>query len=145
MTIVEFIEARLAEDEAIARKACIPARVEYSPHPELTEWFYEDGDEVQYVQTPEMLSDKYAEAWCVTMDSEGLSPAVDEKVGPHIARHDPARVLREVEALRAVLISTRERNDQIEGFSTTEEMVADDLAPIAAIWSDHPDYRAEWA
>lgn len=71
----------------------------------------------------------------------GVAVTSDE----HFARHDPARVLRQVAALRAVVTSTRERNDQIEGFSTTDEMVADDLAPIAAIWSDHPDYQPEWA
>ena len=105
MDIVEFLRARLDEDEAVARAAVIPAHNKpgaYKPHPELAEWFY-DGDEVEYVQTPEMLAHKYPDRLYVTMDREGLGPSVEADVANHIARHDPARVLREVEAKRRIV------------------------------------------
>ena len=92
MDIVEFLRARLDEDEAVARAAVIPAHNKpgaYKPHPELAEWFY-DGDEVEYVQTPEMRAHKYADRYYVTMDSEGLSPSVEGNTATHIARHDAA-------------------------------------------------------
>ena len=47
-----------------------------------------------------------------------------------IARHDPARVLREVAAKRAILAS----------HSVTWTVVEQ----LAAVYSYHPDYRAEW-
>lgn len=50
----------------------------------------------------------------------------------HIARHDPARVLREVEAKRQILDLP----------SHTCVTVA---RRLALVWSDHPDYRPEWA
>src|SRR5690606_16638086 len=105
MDIVEFLRARLDEDEAVARECVIPAQegtYVYKPHPELAEWFY-DGDEVEYVQTPEMRAHKYPDRYCVTVDSEGLTPSVEGDIATHIARHDPARVLREVEAKRRVV------------------------------------------
>ncbi|WP_394855423.1 DUF6221 family protein [Rhodococcus cercidiphylli] len=39
----------------------------------------------------------------VTCDSEGLLPAVEAEQATHIARHDPARVLREVAAKRRLI------------------------------------------
>ena len=53
----------------------------------------------------------------------------------HFARHDPARVLREVAAKRRAL--SRYLND--------DEMVMwPVIVAIAAIYSDHPDYREDW-
>lgn len=104
--LVEWLHAQLDEDERQARAAVIPAHEgpgAYQPHPELATWRYVPGGEVEYVSTPEMLSYEYAEPYRVTCDSEGLGPAVDESVGPHIARHDPARVLAQVAAYRAIL------------------------------------------
>src|SRR6185503_15538866 len=72
----------------------------------------------------------------------------------HIARHDPARVLREVAALRAILAMAAEQDgyDLPEGVhdgrDPDERERDEDLAAMlgevvrihAAVWSDHPDY-----
>ncbi len=126
-SISEFLLARIAEDEAAARALVIPAHDGYQPHPELSSWQYAPGGEVEYVQTPEMLSHPYSDALYVTLDSEGLSPSVGEAAGRHIARHDPARVLRECEAKRRI----------VEGHKT--------LRALASVYSDHPDYDEAWA
>jgi hypothetical protein len=78
----------------------------------------------------------------------------------HIARHDPARVLREVTAKRAIIATVFAYEAKIDGewaccHSATEiaagfcpETRPDDiraLRELAAIWSDHPDYRNGWA
>lgn len=145
-SIVEFLRARLDEDEAVARGAIVPAHVGYKPHPELSEWVYQ-GDEVEYAQTPEMLGHKYPENYYVTMDSEGLTPAVGDEVGPHIARHDPARVLREVEAKRALLDECVDVINLPGGweYDDTPNLAWFALRGLAAAYSDHPDYREEWA
>jgi hypothetical protein len=46
----------------------------------------------------------------------------------------PARVLREVEAGRKILALTFQY-----------DLMIDLLGAVAAVYSDHPDYRAEWA
>jgi hypothetical protein len=54
----------------------------------------------------------------------------------HICRHDPARVLREVAAKRAILSSYTAAPDWVG---------REDVGHLAAVYSDHPDYREEWA
>lgn len=58
----------------------------------------------------------------------------------HIARHDPARVLREVEAKRRVV----DRYSWLREHGDTGDM-AWVLPLLAAAYADHPDYRPEWA
>src|SRR6266576_4463664 len=79
--LVAFLRARVDEDEAAARLA---AR-------EGGTWTQDDP-----VRFPGAISSLGGQ---VVYD-EG---APDENQAPHIARHDPARVLREVEAKRAIL------------------------------------------
>ena len=54
---------------------------------------------------------------------------------------------RVVAAYRALLRSVRFRIQQAFASNSAahNEQVMLDLVPLAAIWSDHPDYRAEWA
>ena len=67
----------------------------------------------------------------------------------HIARHDPARVLREVEAKRAIVADyadacAKYRADRTE-FRAGERFAALLAATrLAAVYADHPDYREEW-
>lgn len=62
----------------------------------------------------------------------------------HIERHDPARVLRAVGAKRRIVEIVKEfaRPD----YSTDGECIAwRVLLGLASEWSDHEDYRPEWA
>lgn len=66
-------------------------------------------------------------------------------VDVHIARHDPARVLREVSAKRGVIremeaarTNLEERGINVPFFITWT------LWHLAAVYSDHPDYQKEW-
>ena len=143
MDIVRFLNDRIDEDEAVARAAIIPAHDgpnAYKPHPELAEFY--DGDEVEYVQTPEMLAHKYPDRLYVTADSEGLVPAVDGDVGPHIARHDPARALREVEAKRRNI----GRHPEILSIcqSDGEAFPCRTHEALVDIYADHEDFQSEW-
>jgi len=56
----------------------------------------------------------------------------------HIARHDPARVLREVAFKRAIL----GQYATAAGWSSDNWPLS--LRLLAAIWSDHSDYDREW-
>lgn len=64
-----------------------------------------------------------------------------------IARHDPARVLREVDAKRQIIVQheryAAERRRMMGGWDPQ----SDDspiLAALATVYADHPDYRDEW-
>ena len=117
--LVEFLRARLAEDAAVARAA--DARL---------------GNVLNQVG----YSDSAAEA--------------DER---HIARHSPARVLREVEAKRRIMEChepwTASNGDITCGRCGREHIggrpgghfPCQTLRLLALPYSDHPDYRQEWA
>ena len=70
----------------------------------------------------------------------GERPSIAHTV--HIARHDPARVLREVEAKRAMLAElTRWPFDYRPGCNDPIRLF---VHLLAAPYSDHPDYQQEW-
>jgi Family of unknown function (DUF6221) len=72
--------------------------------------------------------------------------------GWHIARHDPARVLREIAAGRAILARYEDCLARMDdpAYSGAAEYVQireyeDFVLPnLAAVWDGHPDYRPEW-
>lgn len=76
----------------------------------------------------------------------------------HIARHDPARALRQVAANRTMLTlyathrvygppweDSELDTDGPDRWTGADAVFEALLATTAAIWSDHPDYRPEWS
>lgn len=71
----------------------------------------------------------------------------------HIALYDPAAVLRDVEATRRIVNSCRYvinevRDSEDDGECSHEWVITDHtytLKCLASRWSDHEDYRPEWA
>lgn len=130
--LVAFLEAGIAEDEATAR-ACPAGKTWTQVDPERSPGRIEDeiGDPVVY--------------------DEG-APSVEEAA--HIARHDPARVLREVEAKRKILalhtiryVGTwpvcahcRPVDPEFTDDLTSEPWPCRTLRLLAQVYSDHPDY-----
>jgi hypothetical protein len=126
--LVAFLTARLDGDEAAAKAALSDA-----PAP-----WRADGHWVLDSAECGFMVDE--------INPSGETPA-------HVARHDPARVLREVEAKRALMTGTASWLDAAEDDSWHERGVGDQppyegsvllLKTLAAVWSDHPDYRQEW-
>lgn len=105
MTLVEFLTARLADDEAIAQRA--------------VRW--NEG--------------------CRDWATDG------EPDWEHIALHDPARVLREVESKRQIIASYVGLDAQAK-YPDHEGGMADGLyfaiACLALPYSDHPEYDETW-
>lgn len=64
----------------------------------------------------------------------------------HIARYDPARTFREVEAKRRLLRQFELRGNSVRAtVKPPTGGVWDDLLRILALpYADHPDYRREW-
>lgn len=132
VTLTDFLNARLDEDRAVAREAA-----------GLTECWVAEEPAIGIV----------------LVDGEPLIEGHITGLTAHIARHDPARVLREVEAKRAVIATAFLYEATIDGewgcVHNADEIAAGrcpDIRPdkvyilrlLAAIYSDHPDYRDEW-
>jgi hypothetical protein len=125
--LVDFLRARLDEDEALAREA--------PPGP----WHI--GNAVDPTQPCNVHTFPGAR-----MVADGLNWLVAE----HIARHDPARVLREIASDRALLAE----------YAAVAEMDTDDAEPEFAYgravglgiavrhralkYANHPDYKRGW-
>lgn len=126
MMLSEFLAARLAEDEAAANR-CASGRHDFG----RTTWVNRFG----------MVTDA-ADPDCAIADLTAYG--AEEPVYAHIARHDPARVLREVEAKRKIL--ARHSDD---GFPSCiycgETAPCPDVRDVGAVWRDHPDYDPAWA
>lgn len=119
MTIVEFLEARLAEDELTANAAIDGAgdwHVLYAYRD------VKDGDG-RYV----VLADRQY-------------PTVGQAA--HIARHSPARILRQCEAARLVIAEFLRLDalGEVADRSAIEEV----LRQLASVHSDHADFDPIW-
>jgi uncharacterized protein (DUF1684 family) len=119
MTVVEFLEARVAEDELTAQAA-----VDSSPSWRV---FYDYRDV------------KDADGYYV-VQADGSYPSAEQAA--HIARHDPARVLRECTAIRAVIAEVLRRAATDDD---SDPYLEDLVRELAAVYADHPDYDASWA
>lgn len=108
--LAAFIAARLGEDEAAAREAYYEGQRWLTEEEGVYRW---PNDELVHT------ADRKADA-------------------RHIARHDPARVLRRVEWTRHALNTIAALAELSPSFAHCL------LCELAAEWSDHPDYRAEW-
>lgn len=67
--------------------------------------------------------------------------------GAHIARHDPARVLREVEAKRRALDHYQAVRTHAKGgepYLLAEGAVRKQIQIMALPYADHPDYQETW-
>ncbi|MFB6776511.1 DUF6221 family protein [Streptomyces sp. NPDC056352] len=82
---------------------------------------------------------------------------------PHIARHDPARVLREVEAKRqtinrhspvpgsdgqahdTTICDACSAYDREDGVQVGQQYPCDTIRLLTLPYADHPDYRSDWA
>ena len=122
--LIAFLNARLDEDEAAALESYYEGQRWLTEEEGVYRW---PDDELVH------MADRKADA-------------------RHIARHDPARVLREVAAMRRIV-------HRCERASTVPESVVsftrgqddgyrqacmDAVADLASVDSDHPDYREEW-
>ncbi|MDJ0405865.1 DUF6221 family protein [Rhodococcus erythropolis] len=146
MGIVEFLEARIAEDEAVAQDAGARAMEWRSSNgsvagggkPYVDDWS-EDEPLTQYGGEVTIV---YDEGWPEDVEAE------------HIARQDPDRILREVAAKRKIINDHRvgswyvytdddTRACETCGDSTVRWPCAT-IGALAAIFSDHPDFNEEW-
>jgi hypothetical protein len=119
MTIVEFLEARFAEDE-LAAQAAIEVSADWQVHYDYRDVKDLDGHFV--------------------VQADSHHPIIGQAA--HIARQSPGRVLRECEAKRSI-IADYLRRDAL-GDRTGGSAVEEALRAIAAVYCDHPGYAGTW-
>ncbi|MCU1677719.1 MAG: hypothetical protein JWM93_2477 [Frankiales bacterium] len=119
MTIIEFLEARLRDDQAAAEAA--------TPGP----WVYDEG---------------LGDSWIVAADGSSVADFCDNRGhnvdAAHAARFDPARVLAECAAKRRIIEGYKylDTDPDLRMHAWTFA-----LRCLAQPYADHPDYRQEWA
>ncbi|MFK8844659.1 DUF6221 family protein [Streptomyces sp. Ac-502] len=132
MDLVQFLRDRLDEDEAPARAALgvnvLASMKRGKPAP-------------RWVPSP----DGEAGIW----DTNGIPRVkfVWARERDHIIRHDPARVLAEVEAKRQAVDhyeQVRTLTKDHEAYILAESAVLRQIQYMALPYADHPDYRQEW-
>lgn len=132
--LVAFVEARLEDDEQGALNALD------------RDWRPDGAKSCQvYSIRDEGYGSNRTIAWCRNGHDDDFANAL------HIARHDPARVLRDVEAKRRLLKWAQDRLHDAEDFPADQEYQLEAVGvlrlhlPLLALpYADHPDYRAEW-
>lgn len=120
MELVGFLRARLDEDEQVARASEQRPWLHASTAPPSGWVYVESGrDAVHEVARVRVAGN-----------------------AEHIARHDPARVLREVEVKRQLLEAVEEYlHDHEDG---PDPMSAITLRLLALPYANHPDYDESW-
>lgn len=143
--IVAFIRARLTEQAQAARRAATDGAMD---------WRYESYYDHEDSATICLLSfgDHSMSADQGSRPDDDNPLTLDEL--RHIARHDPARVLRGVEADRAILEMFETAQLSVEVADGTPlagatrlkaKTLRRVLAARAAQWSDHPDFDPSWS
>lgn len=127
MNLIEFVNARLDEDEATAKAAL---------------WA---DDSAEWTAFHRASTSAYGRWVIVDSYEEGVTEirahaADDEGVARHIARFDPARVLREVKGKREIVWRCTIWMNEPGPGADQESYLMD----LAAAWSDHPDYDESW-
>lgn len=115
--LIAFLAARLDEDEAVASNA---GRKRRAP------WRLAGTAPGRVILSASSNPDLMVAA------------PVSDTVTAHIVRHDPAREGREVKFKRDMLAAAGVV--ELDSPSMAHCM----LCEMAAVYSDHPDYRAEW-
>ncbi|MFJ7100157.1 DUF6221 family protein [Streptomyces albogriseolus] len=125
--LVRWLGVQLDEDERIARVAANELEgLELG-----SEWRY-DGRSVETVRER-------------TMVAVGSQDFMEPGVGGHVAEHDPARVLREIDAKRELLrqyehLKYEVMPDDLTGVWAFEAV----LRAHALVYAGRPGYRDEW-
>jgi len=179
--LVDFLRARLDEDEQWALAASAPYQyaVGNPPVPEGgVHWTWVVGEnwepvtsnpaEEEFVSIGDGWSCNLATVeewqsvngkWMMRRTYAGHIEEMDPSAAGHIARHDPARVLREIEAKRRIISKVFDYEAKIDGewaCGHTPAQIEAGLCPeaqdkdllvlqlLAMPYADHPNFQGAW-
>jgi hypothetical protein len=120
--LLAFVHARLDDEEEVAR---------YS------------GDGRWAVGECVAADDSGLTEWQITNEPGGIhTRTIGNMRANHIARHDPARTLRDVHSRRATLIRCQE--EMLSGIPRLVHFARMTVWEMAQRWNDHDDYKESW-
>lgn len=138
-TLTEFLLARIADDERVARAAFRDAE-QFGVNPPR-------ADDGEWTRSNHVSDECRIDGVAMTIYDEGGHTA---EQADHITRHDPARVLAECEAKRRIVDLAEDRARVSEEDDHSPLLAGQDLALRAVLlflalpYDTHPDYREEW-
>jgi hypothetical protein len=134
--LVGWLGEQLNEDERMARAVRVPHEWHQGPGDDDPEWV---GDEMVLMWPPEFHTpyeqDKH---W------RGLTVDGGPELAAHIAEHDPARVLREIEAKRQLVTLHSEGASELFCSNCEHEPPCPTLRLLALPYADRLGYREAW-
>jgi hypothetical protein len=134
--IVDFLLARIAEDEAVANRC---ARL--APIKEPKDWMWQQSD-----RNPLLV--EVVQPWGVSTPLAQVHSFASQAA--HIARWQPVRVLAECEAKRRIVqraqfAAEAGQSARTTGVEDAIDLTLDSVMELLALpYADHPDYREEW-
>lgn len=140
--LVDFVRQRLDEDEQTAR-AATPGPWAWTPETDVWDQngptLIREGTDAADAELVEVAAGWGHDAW-------GIHVSDADKA--HIARHDPARVLRDIEARRSIVDQYAEVAandvDDVEYAHGWANALGLAVRHLATVYADHRDYREEW-
>lgn len=149
MTITEFLNARYDEEEAIAQGADVKQEdPSWTPHGPIAL-----SDPRSFRVRSDRDSRPVALVQDVGDDEEGPTSILDgEAVAAHIARHDPARVLADIAAKRAIVAAAVETLAVEEvgfpadehGLNEARSLAEFTIRTFAQPFAEHADFDPAW-
>ncbi|MEV4258093.1 DUF6221 family protein [Spirillospora sp. NPDC049652] len=151
--LVEFLRARIAKDEQIARAGSGAA---WRPSPPGSVSLDTSASDCAPRDGAKAAGSGAAGPGASASETGGperpgfVAQAENESYAEHIARHSPARALREVAAKRLILdeyvkaawlMSTGQRGEAAEAAQAVRLAT---VRALASAYADHPAYRQEW-
>jgi hypothetical protein len=133
--LTDWLLAQIAADEAVARAAAEESA------PEWEHAYHLGSGQIQTANKVGQPGYQYHQS--VTHDYEGLSDSVDPAAGVHIATHDPARILAECAAKRAIVGLDICTACQVEMQPCHHR--DDTLRALASVYADREGYDEGWA
>ena len=147
MDLIEFVTARYDEGEQLARHAAHIAREAGTRWVVGPARYVEDYEFVSIHTEPPNVIEVAGAGFDGTGGIHGLVYA------EHIARHDPARVLADIAAKRAIVAEYRSHLEHREKYGDKETDYSWGARTklewicrvLAAPYAEHPDYDPAWA
>ena len=128
----DFIAARLDEDQEAAENA--------SQDPDEGNVWTVGARRREFKQEARIGDDRDDLVFDI---KDGVCVAFDELL-EYLTRFHPRRILREIESKRAI-VEEHSGTHSCGADHATDEDPCDTLKFMAAVYSDHPSYREEWA
>lgn len=151
MDIAGFVAARLDEDE----QAALAAESGHGPW-EWQDGGYEGGEQLRDERTGFYEVEVFPDRGGSTIVAQTWPHETGAANARHIARHDPSRVLAEVEAKRAILAEHSNLNAELDpehwACARCQDRHRHDamtwpcatLRALAAVYAGHPGYDPAW-